>query len=186
VRGSARGWADAIRLQLRCQARVRTLLPLPDPFDLDGFCADLARRRGRPLRVLPVSTGRPAGAVCGAWVPLPEEDVLVVEADTTPWHREQIVLHEIGHMLCDHPLSPQAAAAAWAQRAFPHLDPEMVTTLLARSSYESPAEREAEMTASLIESRIRRRVVSAPAAPTAPGELADVLGQLARALGSSG
>ena len=172
----------ALKLQRRCQARLRDL-PIPDPFDIDRFCAGLAAARGRALHLLSLPPVTGIQAVCGAWVPLPDADVLFVESATSPWHREQIILHECAHMICDHPPSAKAIAG-WVHAALPHVDPGAVAGVLLRTDYSAPHEQEAEMTASLIEARVQRR---APAiAPPAPVEYAAVLDQLARALGAPG
>ncbi|AXB42862.1 hypothetical protein [Amycolatopsis albispora] len=130
------------RLARRHAALLRDL-PLPVPFDVHALCEQVAARRGRPIRLLPMSglTG-----VCGLWIATDHTDLIFHESETTPPHREHIILHELAHVLCDH--HPAAG-----QALLPGLDPAMVRRVLGRAGYSSAEEREAELLASLIRQR---------------------------------
>lgn len=168
-------------LRQRCESLISDL-EVPDPFDLDALCSDLGARRGRPL-ILDALPGPTNGdAPSGVWVALKTADVILVDPTTSPLHREHIVLHELGHMLCEHRPSP---STYMHRRLFPDLDPEMVSRVLGRTSYTEPEEREAEMIASLITSGIRRRAVGGDARPVEPQSGAEVLDRLTRMLGSA-
>lgn len=136
------------RLRKRCAARLREL-PMPVPFDVRVLCDRVARRRGRPIRLVPMAglTG-----VCGLWLATDEADLICYEAATSPPHQEHIILHELAHVLCDHYPSfmPEAAASL-----LPSLDPAMVRRVLARAGYSTEEEREAELLASLIRQQAR-------------------------------
>jgi hypothetical protein len=80
-------------------------------------------------------------------------DLICYERVTTPPHQEHIILHELGHLLCDHRAS--AALAAQVERLLPSLDPEMVRRVLGRAGYSCAEEREAELLATLIRQRAR-------------------------------
>lgn len=134
------------RLRKRCEARVRDL-PMPVPFDARTLCEQVARQRGRPIRLVPMAglTG-----VCGLWVATDTTDLIFYEEVTTPPHQEHIILHELSHVLCDHyPTSLRT------ETLLPNLDPDMVRRVLGRSGYSTEEEREAEMLASLIRQRAR-------------------------------
>lgn len=131
-------------LRRRCTARLRGIR-VPDPFDLDQFCAEVASSRGRPLHRRPLS-GLAPGTPCGLWLGLPTADYVFYDPDTSPLHAEHIVLHEIAHMLCGHEAGSGAPLAA----LFPDLDPALVGRLLGRAAYTCEQEREAEMLASMI------------------------------------
>ncbi|MFB7631874.1 hypothetical protein ACFC0M_13125 [Streptomyces sp. NPDC056149] len=84
--------------------RIVEEMPVPRPFDLDGLVANIAAARGRSIRLVPLpdrllgSTG-----LCGLWLKhetLPLDLILHVES-TTRFHREKIILHELGHLWCD-------------------------------------------------------------------------------------
>ena len=136
------------RLRKRCAALVRDL-PMPVPFDAPALCAAVAERRGRPIRLVPMAglTG-----VCGLWVATATTDLIFYEQVTTPPHREHIILHELSHVLCDHPSS---SLGTQVEELLPSLDPEMVQRVLGRAGYTSEEEREAELLASLIRQRAR-------------------------------
>jgi hypothetical protein len=109
----------------RCRSTVERL-ELPEPFDAEAFVDLLARERGRPIGLLPVAA-RP-DVPCGLVVTTRAADWIVYCSDTSPLHRQHILLHEAAHILCGH-----------TQR-----DSE-------------PDEREAELVASLILQRVSRR-----------------------------
>ncbi|SFQ54098.1 hypothetical protein SAMN05421810_10936 [Amycolatopsis arida] len=160
------------RLRRRCQSVIDEL-SLPEFESVEALCRHLAQRRGRPLRLHPLPTsGTPAG-VCGAWVATSTADYIFVERQTVRLHQEHITLHEIGHMLFDHrPLDPiDTDGMAVLLR---DLRPERVQRVLARTSYSTRQEREAEMFASLV-----RASGGNPADPPPAG----VLGGLATGLG---
>jgi hypothetical protein len=170
--------------QKHCRACLADV-HIPDPWDVKVFCDRLAFRRGRSLQLLPVPAVAGAEEVCGAWVPLPDSDVIFVKWHTSPWHREQIILHECSHMILGHPPSARAIAG-WVRQLLPiaHWDPEKVAGVLMRGRYDTPVEREAETLAGLIEARAQRRSPAAPDFDLAqPAEVVEVLGRFARALG---
>jgi hypothetical protein len=136
------------QLRKRCAAIVRDL-PMPVPFDARTLCETVAARRGRPIRLVPMDglTG-----VCGLWVATAATDLICYEQVTTPPHQEHIILHELGHLLCDH---NRDAAALGAHELLPDLDPEMVQRVLGRAGYTSEEEREAELLASMIREQAR-------------------------------
>ncbi|MGK5685439.1 hypothetical protein [Actinoplanes sp. URMC 104] len=133
-------------LRRRCEARLRGVR-VPDPFDLDAFCDEVAARRGRPLIRRPVP-GLSADAPCGMWIGTPRADHVFFDPGTSPLHAEHIVLHELAHILSGH-----SGGDATLARLFPDLDPATVSRMLGRVSYTSEQEREAEMMASLIRGR---------------------------------
>lgn len=161
-----------------CEAVVRDL-EVPVPFSLPDFCRELALRRGREIRLVPIVTG--PGSPCGLWVATAETDVIFHEAATSSLHRDHIVLHEIGHLLCDHRGGP-AVDVALAGMLLPSLDAGMVGRVLGRAAYTDTEEREAELFASLVLERADRtgdgyRAV-APPPPDLDPDTAAVLGRV--------
>ncbi|SNY55579.1 hypothetical protein SAMN05421748_116176 [Paractinoplanes atraurantiacus] len=144
---------------------------MPDPFDLDTFCAEVAERRGRPLIRRPVP-GLSADAPCGLWIGTPEADHVFYDPGTSPLHAEHIVLHELAHILSGHSGTGNESAGAGSARTrlFPDLDPATVSRALGRAAYSDEQEREAEMMASLIRGR-------------SPKPPRTTLGRVAKALG---
>ena len=140
---------DLRALRRRCEARLREL-SLPVPFDLDGFCQDLARRRHRPLRLRPVVA---PVAPYGVWVATPTSDYIFFEEDTSPLHRLHIILHELSHVICEHYPVPFQDVSISVD-LFPDLRPDTIRLLLQRTVYSTNEEREAELLATLLLARI--------------------------------
>lgn len=142
-------------------------IAIPEPFDLQVFCANIERSRGRPLRLhqLPVEA---AIGFCGLYVELSRADHVFFPAGTSAWHQQHIVLHELTHLLCRHRgrgTGRPLVSAGVLHELMPSLDPEIVRTALGRSGYSDPEEREAEMVASLILERAGRVVGPASSDP---------------------
>lgn len=92
----------------------------------------------------PGSVGRP-----GLWIATLEADVVLADTHASAWHRNLIVLHEVGHILCGHP-SDGSWTPEEAVRLLPGLDPALIRAILGRHDYTTPQEREAETIAGLI------------------------------------
>jgi hypothetical protein len=93
------------------RGRLRTVareLDIPVPFTLDRFLIETGRRRGRPFRT-GTFTGAGLGAPSGLWVRTRAVDYIDCVAETTAYHRQQIVLHELAHMLLGHGEDSEAA-----------------------------------------------------------------------------
>jgi len=122
-------------------------LGLRGPLDLAALCSQLGERRGRPITLVPLPM--PASYPCGMWVAAREEDLVFFDANTTEAHKEHIILHELGHMICCHRGSGVLDDAS-ARALFPNLDPEIVRDMLARATYDDLQEQEAEVIAYLL------------------------------------
>ncbi|MFE2753099.1 hypothetical protein ACFXGA_13995 [Actinosynnema sp. NPDC059335] len=80
---------------------------------------------------------------CGMWVSTADADHVFFTRGASALHQQNIVLHELGHMLCDHgtdALSPLLG----------DLDPAVVRRVLMRTRYSTLQEAEAELAAALI------------------------------------
>ena len=139
------GAADLRALRVRCAAKLRGL-DVPIPFDLWRFCQAVEARRRRPLLLHPVVS---ALGPCGLWVATPEADHIFYEQEATPFHQRHIILHELGHVVCDHHPAP-VTGADLPQLLFPDLQPSVLHKVLARAGYSNDQEQEAELLASLI------------------------------------
>lgn len=140
----------------RCE-RVAASVPLPWPFDLQGLCDRVAALRDRPLCLAFVADLVAGGGPCGMWLATDDADVVVVEANTSALHQEQIVLHELAHMLCDHGEEAGVADPALPAGLVPGVSEETVRRMLGRSDFTEPEEREAELVATMLAERIRVR-----------------------------
>ncbi|WP_433501012.1 ImmA/IrrE family metallo-endopeptidase [Sphaerimonospora sp. CA-214678] len=151
----------------KCRSIVDRL-SIPAPFDPDLFISALAERRGRVVELVPM----PGPAVqCGALVATDEVDYIFYATSTTRLHREHILLHEAGHLLCGH--IGEVDPGLLPEILFPHLGGDLIRRVLGRTDYSAAEEQEAELVASMISQRARRR----PAGSVAP-EIADGLARV--------
>lgn len=74
-------------------------LTLPTPWNLAAFVHSVGRARSRPILLLPTDT---TGGMCGMWVATDQADYIAYEQATSGFHRDHIVLHELGHILLGH------------------------------------------------------------------------------------
>lgn len=118
---------------------------MPHPFDLEVFCREVARRRGRPLELHPVS--RATADPCGMWIATGPADHVWYEQGTSPLHQRHIVVHELAHMLLGHERGENAVVSP---ELLPGLDPAAVEHVLSRTSYTSDQEHAAETLAGMI------------------------------------
>jgi hypothetical protein len=116
------------------------------PLRVDVLCEHLGQRRGRPIRLLAYPL--PVPGPFGLWLDAGIADYIVYQAETTPMHQDHIILHEVGHILADHD-SDDADEAYWRQ-ALPDLSPEMIKRALRRTHYDTQAEQQAELVATII------------------------------------
>ena len=133
------------RLRKRCRALLRELDVRP-PLDVRELCERLARQRGRPIRLVahPIKVPGPFGL----WFMTATMDVIFYQRETTRPHQDHIILHEIGHIIADHP-SDEGDDQAWD--ALEEDDrPSGTTRALRRTCYDSTYEREAELIATFI------------------------------------
>ncbi|MFS8097845.1 ImmA/IrrE family metallo-endopeptidase [Lentzea alba] len=138
------------RLRRRARAALRGLT-MPEPFSVQALCDEVARVRGRKLFLHPFTEPPVDEMPSGLWVATDVADHVFFEQQTSRFHQEHIICHEIGHMLCGHE----------SQRA------------MARTSYTTAQEHEAEMVATLILELARRRT---PPATETERRISDVLG----------
>ncbi|MEV4056188.1 hypothetical protein AB0J55_33705 [Amycolatopsis sp. NPDC049688] len=128
-----------------CRVRLQDF-PVPRPFSLPALLEQVSRSRGRDLHLheLPFPPG--PDVPCGMWIATAQADHVYHATGVSALHRQNIVLHELGHMVCDHRVAEPDAVAA----LLPGLDPAMVQRVLMRTRYSTLQEREAEMIAALI------------------------------------
>lgn len=130
-------------------------LPIPDPWDRKKFIADLAELRGRPIRLIPTDTASLAGSPCGLWIVRRNDDIILHESGTSEYHIDQIVRHEIGHMILGHDrvhggqTRPDNVVDLLCA-LLPAIDPAAVRAVLGRQHFANEQEREAEAFANLL------------------------------------
>lgn len=168
----------------RCSALLDELV-IPEPFDLAEFCMALGRRRGRRIVLLPMPD---LDDLSGAWVGTEVADYVFFRPDTPQLHREHIVLHEIGHILCGHaaastalkdltedgaeeppvnrpdqePASVPSLDVDVLAQLLPDFDPALVKSQFGRTDYAAEEEQEVELFATLVLRRAGRRPPASP------------------------
>lgn len=134
---------------------------LPDPFDVHEFCRRVADHRGRPLLLVP----QPAGSMteaAGLLIGLRDRDEIHYVADTSTYHQQVIILHEVGHLVSEHagvhePLPLELLGDDW--------DPQVLERLRGRRRYDDDDERAAESFATAVLDRVAEQAGhGAPAA----------------------
>ncbi|GAA4550743.1 hypothetical protein GCM10023192_76060 [Amycolatopsis samaneae] len=150
---------------LRACEQIVSTVDIPDPFDVTAFVAGVAAVRGRPIELVPLAASR--GTPCGLLAATDRADYVFYRTDTSPLHQEHILLHEMGHLVCGHTGSGELSEAI-AAALLPNLSAALVRRVLGRTVYARRQEQEAELVASLIMHRVRRRVPGTPVS----GELA--------------
>lgn len=148
-------------------------LHIPVPWSIEAFSANLAHARQRPIRLLawdfPDGDRQPSGA----WIPTAQGDYIFYSRKATPTGRDQIIGHELGHLLLQHVPSLGDAPAGLVQALAPALDPALARRFLARTGYQAEQEAQAE--------EFGTRLVRLGASKPRPGG-PDELGRLTEAL----
>lgn len=143
-------WGD---LRSRCQQRVEELLQhvrLPNPWDINEFLDRLETYRRREIDLCAISWS--VGDSCGAWRQHRDHDVIAYAENTSGFHQDHIILHEVSHMISEH-RGRCVLSEEEAHRLAPDLAPAAFAHLLDRVAGQAE-EHEAEMIASLILARI--------------------------------
>ena len=175
--GAQRGRSDGRRLRKLCERKFKQL-EVPDPFDLNEFCAVLGQERGRPVILVPIAL--PGRAPCGMWAVTDDADYIFVQRQTSPLHQALIGLHELSHLLFGHSGSTTVGAHV-GQLLAPNLDPDAIRYMLGRTHYSADDEREAEMLATVILNDVGTWMAPEPARDLPP-EVASLVQRLERSL----
>ncbi|MFJ6518713.1 hypothetical protein ACIQJ4_10745 [Streptomyces filamentosus] len=126
------------------------------PLDVEALCRALAEKRGRPivLKAAPLEKPGPSGL----WVDTPGMDVILYQQETTRFHQELIILHEVGHIIVADDEAAGSGRAAeepddyvegWAT-LLPVLDRKLIQRVSRRCSYDSEEECSVELAATII------------------------------------
>jgi hypothetical protein len=130
-------------IQREVRAAIRRLDPLfPTPWDIDELVRRVAKARGRDINLIPwpmADMGR-----SGLWLPTERADYIFFEQTAAPNIREQIIGHEIGHLLLEHTPQLTDASRDLLMALAPNLAPEVARRVLGRSGYDTHEEAAAE------------------------------------------
>lgn len=151
---------------------------IPDPFDIEQFARQVAALRGRPVRLVPHATPPGCSGLC---YPAASQDVIYYDPSSGEFHRDHVVLHELGHLLLEH--EPEQFWVGDAPSLLPDLEVDTVSAhMFGRTRCDDALEQEAETLATLVHEVVHRR-----ASRRASGHREDgVAARLRDALGSQG
>jgi hypothetical protein len=162
--------SEYVRLQARCRELLGNL-HVPQPYSRDAMILWIEGLRGRPLILKELPQQAAGAGACGLWLATDTADFVFYERRTAPLHQEHIILHEIGHMLFGHHDAGLSGVDGGVGSLLTDLQPHLIKRLMARASYATVQEQEAEMFASLAYSSGKL-----PRAGGAAGRLGALLG----------
>ncbi len=164
----------ASRRQIR-RALSRLEHHLPTPWNIDHLVAAVAADRDRPIHLIPWTFPASDSSPSGLWMPTATADYIFFDESASPARREQIIGHELGHILLDHTPRLRDAPAGLIEALTPSINPEVARRFLAlaRNGYGEQEEALAEeFGTSLIRRGVSRR---RPGGPDELGRLTDSL-----------
>jgi len=143
--------SDAMRS--RHEQRIKALnLPARRRISVTRLCEMISRDRGRSILLVPMKL--PMSNVDGIWLSTRiGVDCIAIESRLSPVHQLGVILHELGHLLCDHQ-EAQVIDLEATKLVWPSLRPEWVRRVLGRDHSDSTTERDAEYVASLLSAHI--------------------------------
>ena len=133
-----------------CTRRLAELtedLRIPCPFDADELAHRVARWSGTTIHLVPLAM--PSGAPSGITMFTDDAQIVAYEGRTGQVHRDQIIAHELAHLILGH-TGEEVSATTAIQQLFPALDPDAVGRVLTRTSYSQHEEYEAETMATIL------------------------------------
>lgn len=135
----------------------------------------MQRRRGRPLRLVPVVTG--PGWPSGMWVESEDIDVVLFDAATSAVHQVNIIAHEFGHIMLGHAGTQRGSSTG---SAFRWLEMDLAPSVMWRTGFDDGDEHEAEVFATMVCARLSDHHI--PSAASTLANSGDLVGRLLSAL----
>ncbi|MFJ8625599.1 hypothetical protein ACIRD3_22495 [Kitasatospora sp. NPDC093550] len=138
-------------------------LPTPSPFSVEALVRNMEGALGRQIRLVPLDDPDGGlGTACGLRVKAPTFTLILYRRRSSRNQTEHIILHELAHEWLDHgtTLTP-----AEIERYVPERIREEVvrrfpsTVVQGRVDFDSPEEKQAELSASLIKRLGRRQSI---------------------------
>jgi hypothetical protein len=127
-------------------------LKLPSRISLDRLISIIEKARGRRIEI-DVCESLNGGTVCGLWLSTNSREIILHAPTPSALHRQQFILHELGHMVLRH--DEAVVSANYAETLFPNLSGEKVSRILGRSDFLDHIEAAAETLADLFAAAIR-------------------------------
>lgn len=127
-------------------------LLLPTHIDLERLVKVVEDVRHRPIQI-EAAGALNGGSICGLWLSTDDVEIILHATSPSGLHRQQFVLHELGHMVLRH--DELVIPADYIKVLFPNLPVGLVSRVLARSSFTDDLEAAAESLADLFAAAIR-------------------------------
>ncbi|MDH2391040.1 toxin-antitoxin system, toxin component [Streptomyces sp. HNM0663] len=149
-----------------------TGLPRPSTPEevLDALCAQLQKRRGRPVLWRAVTF--PPGTASGLYLDLADRDMICIQENTSPWHQLVIFGHEAWHMVAGHCGQHEAGTAVAARLLTEDADLNAALQVAARTDFREAEEAAAEFFGLNLATRLRGWLEGAPDEAAPRSELA--------------
>ncbi|MGQ0576630.1 MAG: ImmA/IrrE family metallo-endopeptidase [Pseudonocardia sp.] len=90
------------------------------------------------------------------WISTADRDLIGYARNTSAYHQDHIIAHELAHLICGHAGIVDAQGSA-AELLFPDLHPGLLRRLLHRASCTDGQEEEAEIMAGILVATVRGR-----------------------------
>lgn len=146
------GTASAKYSPARSAAEGFLALNLPSRLSLERLISIVELLRQRRIEV-DVSESLNGGSVCGLWLSTDSAEIILHAPTPSALHRQQFILHELGHMVLRH--DELVVSSNYAETLFPNLSGEKVSRILGRSDFLDHIEAAAETLADLFAAAIR-------------------------------
>lgn len=127
-------------------------LALPVHLNLERLVEVVEGVRQRPIQI-EAAGALNGGSICGLWLSTDDVEIVLHAVSPSGLHRQQFVLHELGHMVLRH--DELVVPADYLAVLFPNLPAALVSRVLARSSFTDELEAAAESLADLFAAAIR-------------------------------
>lgn len=143
-----------------CERRLAGL-PIPAPFSVEALVRNMEGALGRQIRLMPLDDADGGlGTACGLRVKTPEFTIILYRRRSSRNQTEHVILHELAHEWLDHGTS---LTAAEIERYVPERIRKEVlrrfpsALIQGRVDFDTPEEKQAELSASLIKRLARRQ-----------------------------
>ena len=165
--------ATARRNMRAALTAVQSVLPVP--WDIDVFVHRLSSHRARRIVLVPWAFRDSGDSTSGMFVRSAAVDYIFYEETASPARREQVIAHEVGHLLLQHTPELKDASDRLLEALAPDVSPAIARRVLAlsRTGYEDDDEAAAEL--------FGTSLIQLGTAQPAPSE-ADELGRLVEVL----
>lgn len=144
--------------------RLLAGLPIPAPFSIEALVRNMEQALGRQIRLVPLDDPDGGlGTACGLRVKTPEFTLILYRRRSSRNQTEHIILHELAHEWLDHGTT---LTCAEIERYVPErIRQEVIrrfpsTLVQGRVDFDSPEEKQAELSASLIKRSARRQSIA--------------------------